>query len=194
MRGGAVRMAPAVGLRSSEYRRPKTASCTPPARLSSTMITFTEIKAPVGRLIIAGDDEGLWLIEFERTRHPEPRTADWAQGDTAVLRETRKQLAAYFAGRLRTFDLPLVSRGTAFQRSVWHALREIPYGATRSYADLARQIGKPNATRAVGAANGRNPVPIVVPCHRVLGSDGSLTGFGGGVDTKRLLLRLEGAL
>jgi methylated-DNA-[protein]-cysteine S-methyltransferase len=158
------------------------------------MITFAEIKAPVGRLIIAGDDEGLWLIEFERARHPEPRNADWGQGDTALLRETRKQLAAYFAGRLRTFDLPIATRGTAFQRSVWRALREIPYGATRSYADLACQIGKPNATRAVGAANGRNPVPIVVPCHRVLGSDGSLTGFGGGVDTKRFLLRLEGAL
>lgn len=157
------------------------------------MITFTEVTAPVGRLLIAGTDAGLWLIEFERPRHPEPRVAEWEAGDTALLRETRKQLAAYFAGRLRTFDLPIAARGTAFQQRVWHSLREIPYGATRSYADIARRIGKPNATRAVGAANGRNPVPIVVPCHRVLGSDGSLTGFGGGIDTKRFLLRLEGA-
>lgn len=158
------------------------------------MISFIEVTAPVGRLFIAGSDKGLWLIEFERPRHPEPRATDWEQGETALLREARKQLAAYFAGRLRTFDLPIAPRGTTFQRRVWHALRDIPYGDTRSYADVARHLGKPTATRAVGAANGRNPVPIVVPCHRVLGSDGSLTGFGGGIDTKRFLLRLEGAL
>lgn len=158
------------------------------------MIRFMEVTAPVGRLFIAGSDEGLWLIEFERPRHPEPRAAEWEPRDTALLRETRKQLAAYFAGRLRTFDLPIATRGTTFQRRVWHALRDIPYGDTRSYGDIARHLGKPTATRAVGAANGRNPVPIVVPCHRVLGSDGSLTGFGGGIDTKRFLLRLEGAL
>jgi methylated-DNA-[protein]-cysteine S-methyltransferase len=157
------------------------------------MITFTEINAPVGRLLLAGNDEGLWLIEFERPRHPEPRVTEWEPGDTALLRETRRQLVAYFAGRQRTFDLPIATRGTLFQRRVWHALREIPYGTTRSYADIARQLGTPNATRAVGAANGRNPVPIIVPCHRVLGSDGSLTGFGGGIETKRFLLRLEGA-
>ena len=158
------------------------------------MVMFTELTSPVGRLFLAGNDEGLWLIEFERPRHPEPRDAEWEEGDTALLREARKQLAAYFAGRLRTFDLPIAGRGTAFQRQVWCALRGIPYGATRSYADIARQIGAPNAVRAVGAANGRNPVPIVVPCHRVVGSDGSLTGFGGGIETKRFLLRLETTL
>jgi methylated-DNA-[protein]-cysteine S-methyltransferase len=158
------------------------------------MIAWTHMNSPVGRLLIAANADGLWLIEFEQPRHPEPRNADWEQGDSSLLREARRQLDAYFGGRLRDFDVPLATRGTAFQRRVWHALRELPYGVTRSYADIARQLGTPNATRAVGAANGRNPVPIVVPCHRVLGADGSLTGFGGGLDTKRFLLQLEGAL
>lgn len=155
------------------------------------MIAWTHVNSPVGRLLIAATAEGLWLIEFEHPRHPEPRSADWERHDSSLLREAHRQLDAYFAGRLREFDLPLATRGTDFQRRVWQALRKVPYGATRSYADIARQLGKPNATRAVGAANGRNPVPIVVPCHRVVGADGSLTGFGGGLDTKRFLLRLE---
>ena len=107
---------------------------------------------------------------------------------------TRAQLGEYFAGRRRTFDLPLTPEGTTFQCSVWMALRAIPYGATISYRALAERIGRPSAMRAVGAANGRNPLPIVVPCHRVIGADGSLTGFGGGLPTKRFLLELEGAL
>jgi methylated-DNA-[protein]-cysteine S-methyltransferase len=158
------------------------------------MIAYTHMNSPVGPLLIAANADGLWLIEFEHPRHPESRKADWVQGNSSLLREARRQLDAYFAGRLRDFDLPLATRGTAFQRRVWQALREVPYGATRSYADIARQLGNPNATRAVGAANGRNPVPIVVPCHRVVGADGSLTGFGGGIDTKRFLLQLERAL
>ncbi|HEX8153874.1 MAG TPA: methylated-DNA--[protein]-cysteine S-methyltransferase, partial [Thermoanaerobaculia bacterium] len=106
----------------------------------------------------------------------------------------RAQLAAYFRGELRAFDLPLAPSGTAFQQSVWSVLRSIPYGTTRTYLDVANAIGKPSACRAVGAANGANPLPIVVPCHRVIGTSGALTGFGGGIDVKRKLLALEGAL
>src|SRR3546814_636105 len=111
-----------------------------------------------------------------------------------LLRQARQQLDEYFAGDRVTFDLPLAPRGTAFQCGVWQMLASIPYGDTISYAQLATRVGKPSATRAVGAANGRNPLPIVLPCHRVIGADGSLTGFGGGLPTKRFLLQLEGAL
>src|SRR3546814_10405807 len=121
-----------------------------------------------------------------------PRSVALAHGDNAVLRETGAQLEAYFTGALQAFDLPLKPIGTAFQREVWSTLAEIPYGQTWSYGDVARRIGKPQAVRAVGAANGRNPIPIVVPCHRVIGADGSLTGFGGGLPAKQLLLTLEG--
>jgi methylated-DNA-[protein]-cysteine S-methyltransferase len=125
-----------------------------------------------------------------------PRDERWEQqrGSDTMLRETRKQLTAYFAGKLRTFDLPLAPNGTEFQRKVWTALTKIPYGTTTSYAAIARSIQSAAAIRAVGAANGRNPIPIIVPCHRVIGSDGSLTGFGGGLDRKRWLLHHEGAL
>ena len=122
------------------------------------------------------------------------RGDDWREGDNDVLRETHAQLDDYFAGKRRTFDLPLAPRGTEFQCGVWHTLAMIPYGETISYAQLATRVGKPSAMRAVGAANGRNPLPIVLPCHRVIGSDGSLTGFGGGLPTKQFLLSLEGAL
>jgi methylated-DNA-[protein]-cysteine S-methyltransferase len=122
------------------------------------------------------------------------RAGDWREGDHAVLRDARRQLEAYFDGTRREFDLPLAPRGTQFQLAVWQSLRGIPYGDTISYAQLAQRIGKPNAMRAVGAANGRNPLPIVVPCHRVIGANGDLTGFGGGLPTKRFLLELEGAI
>jgi methylated-DNA-[protein]-cysteine S-methyltransferase len=111
-----------------------------------------------------------------------------------VLLETRKQLGEYFAGTRQAFDLPLAPHGTPFQLQVWRMLMQIPWGETWSYAQMARHIGQPTATRAVGAANGRNPLPIVLPCHRVIGSDGSLTGFGGGLPTKEFLLTLEGVL
>ena len=153
-----------------------------------------EIPSPVGRLLLASSGDALCLIEFERPRHPLRRSGDWKEGEDDVLRETRRQLDEYFDGRRRSFDLPLAPRGTAFQQQVWLALREIPYGETISYAQLARRLDMPTATRAVGAANGRNPLPIVVPCHRVIGADGSLTGFGGGLPTKRFLLELEGVL
>jgi methylated-DNA-[protein]-cysteine S-methyltransferase len=111
-----------------------------------------------------------------------------------VLTRAASQLREYFAGRRQRFDLPLAAQGTPFQQAVWQALAAIPWGALRSYADIARAIDKPSAVRAVGAANGRNPLPIVVPCHRVIGSNGALTGFAGGLETKRQLLELEGSL
>ena len=152
------------------------------------------IPSPVGPLLLAADAQGLRLIEFNSPRHPMPRGSDWREDDNDVLRETRVQLDDYFAGKRRAFDLPLAPRGTDFQRGVWQTLATIPYGETISYAQLATRVGKPSAVRAVGAANGRNPLPIVLPCHRVIGSDGSLTGFGGGLPTKRFLLALEGAM
>ena len=153
-----------------------------------------EHPSPVGRLLLASDGSALCLIEFECPRNPHPRRGEWTPRGDAVLDAARRQLDEYFAGRRRTFDLPLAPRGTDFQQRVWLALRDIAYGETVSYAQLASRLGTPTATRAVGAANGRNPLPIVVPCHRVIGADGSLTGFGGGLPTKRFLLELEGAL
>jgi methylated-DNA-[protein]-cysteine S-methyltransferase len=144
--------------------------------------------------LLASDGRALCLIEFESPRHPFLRDGDWVTREDAILREARRQLDDYFDGRRHVFDLPLAPRGTAFQQRVWMALRDIAYGRTISYAQLAATLGMPPATRAVGAANGRNPLPIVVPCHRVIGADGSLTGFGGGLPTKRYLLGLERAL
>lgn len=157
-------------------------------------IRFRHIDSPVGSLTIAASDAGLRAIEFPSNRHPVRRNHEWREGDHPLLRRAQAQLDEYFAGQRRTFDLPLAPQGTPFQREVWFALAAIPYGRTASYAHLAAQVGRPAATRAVGAANGRNPLPIVLPCHRVIGADGSLTGFGGGLPTKRFLLELEGAL
>jgi methylated-DNA-[protein]-cysteine S-methyltransferase len=162
--------------------------------MSNESIRYTHVDSPVGPLLLAADDEGLRLVEFESPKHPAKVGDDWQQGDNPVLAETRRQLGEYFAGKRRGFDLPLSPQGTEFQRSVWWKLADIPYGETISYAQLASRVGKPSATRAVGAANGRNPLPIVLPCHRVIGADGSLTGFGGGLPTKQFLLALEGAL
>ena len=157
-------------------------------------VVSKHIPSPVGPLLLGADDDHLRLIWFSTPRHPLPRSVAIEGGDNAVLRETGAQLEAYFTGRLRAFDLPLLPVGTPFQREVWSTLAQIPYGQTWSYGDVARHIGKPQAVRAVGAANGRNPLPIVLPCHRVIGADGSLTGFGGGLPTKQFLLMLEGAL
>ncbi|PNS09619.1 methylated-DNA--[protein]-cysteine S-methyltransferase [Solilutibacter silvestris] len=157
-------------------------------------VHWMHIDSPVGRLLVAASDEGIHAIEFPRNRHPVHRDDAWIEATHPLIDATRRQLGEYFAGKRETFDLPLAPRGTPFQLAVWNALREIPFGATWSYGDLARHIGQPSAVRAVGAANGRNPIPIIVPCHRVIGSDGSLTGFGGGLPTKEFLLRLEGAL
>lgn len=157
-------------------------------------IICTTIDSPVGPLVIAGSDAGLRAIEFASTRHPVPRGAGWAVGTHPVLDLAARQLHEYFDGRRTSFDVPLAPEGTTFQQQVWRTLATIPYGQTISYADLAARVGRPQASRAVGAANGRNPLPIVLPCHRVIGANGALTGFGGGLPTKQFLLELEGAL
>ncbi|CAN7251279.1 methylated-DNA--[protein]-cysteine S-methyltransferase [Pseudoxanthomonas sp. LjRoot168] len=156
------------------------------------MILFRRLDSPVGTLTLAANEDGLHAIEFPCNRHPADREG-WTPGDHRVLDMAARQLDAYFAAKRRDFDLPLAPRGTDFQRTVWMALAGIGYGETISYAQLAQRVGKPTAMRAVGAANGRNPLPIVLPCHRVIGADGALTGFGGGLPTKQFLLELEGA-
>ena len=155
------------------------------------MTVFRHIDSPIGRLTIAADDAGVRALEFPRNRHPVKRDAGWREGSHPLLDEAAHQLREYFAGTRQRFDLPLAPRGTDFQRATWQALTTIPYGETISYAELARRVGRPTASRAVGAANGRNPLPIVVPRHRVIGANGSLTGFGGGLPTKQFLLGLE---
>jgi methylated-DNA-[protein]-cysteine S-methyltransferase len=144
-------------------------------------------QSPVGPLALVSDGARLIGLHFPGWVPPDQSSST----SDAVLDSTRRQLDAYFSGRSTTFDLPLAPLGTPFQLTVWSALLAIPYGETRSYAQLATAMGKPTATRAVGAANGRNPIAIVVPCHRVIGANGSLTGFGGGLERKRFLLGLE---
>lgn len=155
------------------------------------MMRYCEIPSPVGRLRLAGDEQGLRSVSFQNRFSPADLAEDW-QRTEEPFREAITQLEAYFAGELHRFDLVLAPEGTPFQREVWSALTTIPYGETVSYGDLARRLGRSNASRAVGAANGRNPIPIIIPCHRVVGADGSLTGFGGGLPIKRRLLELEG--
>lgn len=150
--------------------------------------TWTD--SPVGVLMLVADEIGLASIAFEGGGAPAEAPAGSRRSD-AGFATAMAQLDGYFGGHLRRFDLPLHPRGTDFQLRVWEALRAIPYGETRSYSEIARAIGRPSAVRAVGAANGANPLPIVVPCHRVIGADGSLTGFGGGMAAKRYLLDLE---
>lgn len=152
------------------------------------MSVSTIYQSPVGPLTLISNGAALTDLQFENPRY---RYAPAPAGEDQVLKEARRQLEAYFAGRLRTFDLPLAPQGTPFQKSVWAALVAIPYGATTSYGGLAAAIGNPKAMRAVGLANGRNPISIIVPCHRVIGADGSLTGYGGGMERKRRLLDLE---
>ncbi|MCC6215076.1 MAG: methylated-DNA--[protein]-cysteine S-methyltransferase [Polyangiaceae bacterium] len=147
--------------------------------------------SPLGPLGLLADAEALVALELPRT-FPAAHRSSTPPRAPSVLRRAARQLDEYFAGRRRDFDLPLRADGTEFQRRVWGALSRIPWGETRSYADVARAIGQPTATRAVGLANGRNPLAILVPCHRVIGSDGSLTGFGGGLALKRWLLAHEG--
>lgn len=155
---------------------------------------YAMLPSPVGRLLIGGDGTEVMLIGFPKgSRAVAPRD-DWTRDDR-LYPKARQQLIDYFAGRRRGFDFPMRLIGTDFQKSVWLALLSIPLGLTRTYASIAAEIGRPTAVRAVGAANGANPLPIVVPCHRLLGSDGSLVKFGGGLEAKRFLLDLEsGAL
>jgi len=154
---------------------------------------FRHTDSPVGPLLVAASDAGLHLVEFHAPRHVAPRRGDWQPGDHPLVRSAIAQLTEYFVGARQQFDLPLAPAGTPFQQQVWQTLATIPYGQTISYAELARRIERPGASRAVGAANGRNPLPIVLPCHRVIGASGALTGFGGGLPVKRYLLDLESA-
>ena len=149
------------------------------------------IDSPVGRLLLAGDDEGLHVLSFASGSRAVATDPSWAPDTTGRLRGVRRELEAYFAGRLRAFATAVRFAGTDFQHRVWSELCRIPYGDTISYLDLARRIGNEKAVRAVGLANGANPIAIVVPCHRVIGADGSLTGYGGGLPIKRALLALE---
>ncbi|MGH6628423.1 MAG: methylated-DNA--[protein]-cysteine S-methyltransferase [Burkholderiales bacterium] len=153
-------------------------------------MNYRYIQSPIGEILIAGDAEGLKYVGFPSGKDRlEPETS-W-QLDREGFPDVKDQLDEYFAGTRTEFDLKLAPNGTPFQLAVLQALQEIPYGETRSYLDIASRIGRPKAVRAVGAANGRNPLPIIIPCHRVIGTDGSLTGFGGGLPTKRFLLDLE---
>jgi methylated-DNA-[protein]-cysteine S-methyltransferase len=150
---------------------------------------FTVIDSPVGPLTLVSDGASLTGLQF----HPSPPEKGWTRDDGAApFPLVKRQLAEYFAGKRREFELPLAAEGTEFQRKVWRELSRIPWGETRSYADVARRVGSPKGFRAVGLANGCNPIAIVVPCHRVIGADGSLTGFGGGLGRKKMLLELEG--
>ena len=152
------------------------------------------MESPVGKLKLVASGKGLVAVLWQNNRPTRMRLDEAIDDDQhPVLQETERQLGEYFSGKRKEFSVPLDMRGTAFQKSVWEALLAIPFGETRSYGQLARQLGNPNATRAVGAANGRNPLSIIVPCHRVIGSSGSLTGFGGGLEIKARLLSLEGS-
>jgi methylated-DNA-[protein]-cysteine S-methyltransferase len=153
-------------------------------------ISYTWMESPVGKLLLAADDSGLRHVIFSGGRElAEPRP-HW-RPDPKPLAEVIRQLRAYFDGRLHDFDLPLAPQGPAFHQRVWRELCNIPYGETISYGELARRVGSPNASRAVGRANGANPIAIVIPCHRVIGSNGKLTGYGGGLPRKEFLLALE---
>ena len=154
-------------------------------------MNYTWTTSPVGGLLLAGSD-ALSLIAFSRGPRSIAPNADWRASDASFLGQAAAQLEEYFQDGRREFDLDLRPTGTPFQLAVLDALATIPYGETRSYGEIAAQIGRPKAVRAVGTANGRNPLPIVLPCHRVIGTDGGLTGYGGGLETKRYLLNLEG--
>lgn len=153
---------------------------------------YAIVPTPIGRLLLVADAGALLRIDFDGSWSYARIGADWREG-SPLLERAAAQLREYFAGHRREFELPLAPKGTEFQRRVWNELTRIPHGTAISYATLAQRIGSPAAMRAVGAANGRNPIPVVVPCHRVVGADGSLTGFGGGLPLKRWLLAHEGA-
>lgn len=154
------------------------------------MMYYCYFDTPIGELLLAGDTDALSMIGFPKGAMRRDPEADWIYNEESFV-AVREQLAEYFLGDRKNFNLPLSLQGTEFQVSVLEALQGIPYGETTSYGAIAKQIGRPKAVRAVGAANGRNPIPIIVPCHRVIGSSGDLTGFGGGLETKAALLRLE---
>ncbi len=153
-------------------------------------LSYTFMESPVGRLLLAGNEKGLWLLSYAHKDDASQLGKTWQPSDKP-FREAMRQLNAYFCREIRNFDLPLHLVGTAFQLAVWNALPLIPYGSTVSYGELARRIGRPAAVRAVGGANHANPIAIVIPCHRVIGSSGKLVGYGGGLEIKDRLLALE---
>ena len=162
---------------------------------------FTRVATPLGELLLTASESALTGVYFPTSRHgpPPAERAGWVEDDGcgpagALLARARRQLEDYFARGRTAFELPLDPAGSAFQQRVWDAISAIPYGTTASYSELARRLGDPRTSRAVGAATGKNPLPIIVPCHRVVGARGELTGFGGGLDRKRWLLEHEGAL
>jgi methylated-DNA-[protein]-cysteine S-methyltransferase len=154
-------------------------------------VNYAYLETPIGTLLIAGDATAVHRITFPQRGHAAKPEPEWQESQRGPVGEAVRQLNEYFAGKRAAFDLPLAPEGTAFQRSVWRQLQEIPYGETISYGELARRVGNPKASRAVGSANGANPLPIVIPCHRVIAGDGTLGGFGGGLPTKQMLLALE---
>jgi methylated-DNA-[protein]-cysteine S-methyltransferase len=153
-------------------------------------LLYTTLESPIGELLLLGDGRALRGLYMQGAPRPKPIDPRWRRSASAFT-DVSAQLAAYFAGERVSFDVPLALACNGFERRVWQALAEIPYGETISYGELARHIGQPTAARAVGLANGRNPVAVIVPCHRVIGADGTLTGYGGGLERKRLLLDLE---
>lgn len=174
----------------NDTRQPK------PSRTNTERSTrYSRVDSPVGKLLLVGERDGARLllrgVYFENAPHAASAIPTGALEDDLAFAEVRAQLEAYFAGRRTAFELTLAPVGTEFQRQVWQALATIPYGTTTTYAEIARSVGKPRAVRAVGAANGRNPLSIIVPCHRVVGQDGTLTGYAGGLPNKRHLLDLE---
>jgi methylated-DNA-[protein]-cysteine S-methyltransferase len=153
-------------------------------------MNYTLIDSPIGELLLVGDEHGLERLQMQGGRRPKPIQPAWHRDD-AALAPVAEQLEEYFAGSRTEFDVPLTMQGDPFQTRVWAELQRIPYGETTSYGQVAKRIGASDAARAVGLANGQNPIAVIVPCHRVIGADGSLTGYGGGLERKRLLLELE---
>ncbi len=159
------------------------------------MIRYVHFESPLGPVMAVADDEGITHVDFIDAKYARRIGPDWVHDPQApVLRECVRQLAEYYDGNRTTFDLPLAPRGTEFQRRVWDEIAHVPYGKTITYGELAKRAGAPGHARAAGAATGRNPVGVVIPCHRIVGADGSLTGYAGGLERKRELLELEGVL
>jgi len=155
-----------------------------------TKIYYDYMETSIGNLMLAGNGDALMELGFPSGKGARRHRNNWLRNND-VFNEVKEQLSSYFVGELTDFSIPLAPIGTEFQLQVWQALQTIPYGETLSYGELARQIGRPKASRAVGAANGQNPIPVIIPCHRVIGSSGKLVGFGGGIETKQKLLGLE---
>ena len=162
----------------------------------TTMTTYYQLHdSPTGELLLLSNGEALTALHMTAGKYVPAMNADWERAERLpVLMQTKRELDAYFLGKLRAFTVPLTPQGTEFQKRAWIALTKIPYGETRSYGQQAHLIGQPSAVRAIGAANGKNPIGIIVPCHRVIGANGSLTGYAGGLHNKEFLLKLEGIL